>query len=655
MSGISGIHYNNSLENSTDIQNMMKSIVHRGPDEEGFISVNSKDKSITELGFSKYSSSLIPISNYTSTADLYLGHRNLILDAYSEYDHQPISNDNKNIWLVYDGEIYNYNKIKNNLNEYKFKYNTDTETILYAYEKWDISCLSHFNGNWSFVIYDSTKNILFGARDRFGVKPLYYTHNNSFFAFCSEAKGILSIQKMSRNINIGASAAYLKNGLLNFDGDTFFNNIHELPNSYYFIFDIANKSLNLKRYYDLPFYDIWEDFNEEKSKTYIDGVKKRIFDSVKLRLNSKNSIGACLSGGMDSSSISCIINTTCKNDNSFNKKLALITSCCNNSDLDESNWAKLVVDQITADWHKVYPTEEELKEDIFDLIYSQDFPFGSTSIYAQYRVMKIAKEAGIPILFDGQGGDELFTGYTPYYETFYSEALINNANSVLSSEKQFLCNSPLQENYIDELIKRKTQIIPILKGLIPKTIKQSIKKILLKDILNQDYTNKKENIYTKYTNTTLNKMLYNYMFYTSLPTLLRYADRNAMRFSIISRFPFVDDTDLVEYVFSIPSIYKIHNGWSKYLLRESMNNIIPDKIKNRTDKIGFETPEYQWLIALKPIVFESIDPSIKKIINIDLFKNNWDNLFLNKNNLDIAKIWRYINYILWFKLFKVSI
>ena len=677
MCGITGISYSDSLNDVHDIKLMSDTIAHRGPDGEGFLAINSRTGVVTELGADKTPIRCLPIFGFGANADIYLAHRRLSIIDLSAAGHQPMSNKSKDIWIIFNGEIYNYKSLKNELKEFEFKSNADTEVLLYTYEKWGIESLKKLNGMWSFVIYDAKKNILFGSRDRFGIKPLYYTNTKNYFAFNSEIKGLLAKPGFSHKANLNVTGTFLNTGSYLYDNDTFFKDISELQPSHYFIFNLKNRELTVKRYYDLKYYDKYEKFNEKKNIEYINEVKKRVFNAVDLRLNADVTIGSCLSGGLDSSSIVCTINNLLKtkNYNSIGLKQGVVTACYNNSIIDESNWAKIVSDHVSADWHKVFPQKEELEQDLSDLVYSQDFPFGSTSIYAQYRVMKTAKEAGLKVMLDGQGGDELFTGYTPYYNAFYIEAQKNKDYKLLRNENTYIENTPLPKGYniFSKKIKIKKEInfFSFIKKLIPQKIKKLIKKILgmqdsslqQKYIItpNQESHLKKNNFsneksYTNYTYTTLNQMLYTFMSYTSLPTLLKYEDRNSMRFSIESRTPFADDINLIEYVFSIPSVYKIHNGWSKYLLRESMSGIIPDIIKKRTDKIGFETPEYDWLKSIKPFIFNNNNnPYLNEIINIPLLEKKWDELFAKQNKRGITDIWILINYILWFNIFKVTI
>jgi asparagine synthase (glutamine-hydrolysing) len=524
--------------------------------------------------------------------------------------------------------------------------------LLYAYQKWGVHCLEHFNGMWAFVIYDAKKKILFGARDRFGVKPLYYTQNTDFFAFNSEIKGLLAKGDISRKINNDASLAYLRYGLDSYSGETFFAEISELQPSHYFIFDIDEKKLTIEKYYELPFNDEWEKFDDKKCEEYLKGVQERVINAVDLRLNADVTVGSCLSGGMDSSAIVCSINRLLqrKGYNSVGSRQGVVTACYENSPIDESKWAKIIADAVNANWHRVFPKEEDLLADLNDLIYSQDIPFGSTSIYAQYRVMKTAREAGITVMLDGQGGDELFTGYTPYYYAYYAEAKANRDFDLLAEEQRHIKNTPLGNIDIKKMA-HKNELKNLIKTQLPDTIVN-----LLRRFINQPETKYVLSIgkkYKNYTYTTLNQMLYTLMSFSSLPTLLKYEDRNSMRFSIESRTPFADDIDLIEYIFSIPSVYKIHHGWSKYLLRRSMTGFIPDEIINRTDKIGFATPEYEWLGSIKSYVFDNINPDLSAILNIHRMEKDWDRILATQNKPGINNIWRYINFILWFNVFKV--
>lgn len=654
MSGIAGIVYNNTLEDTHDIQQMTDAITHRGPDGEGFIAISTITGKKTELGGKKTSVQLPLLSNFNEKANIYLAHKKLSLSSFSKIEHQPMTNKERNIWITYDGEIYNYKSLKNELAEFNFNTNTDTEVLLCAYEKWGINCLHHFNGIWSFVIYDEKKNILFGARDRFGSKPLYYTLTSDFFVFNSEIKGLLAKPEVSRKINKDVSISYLRTGLEYFNGETFFRDIFELDFANYFIFDLDKKRLTMEQYYQIPFCDRWESFNEKKCADYIEGVRNKVLNAVDLRLEGNLAAGSCLSGGMDSSAIVCSINELLKEKSykSIGSKQKVITACYEDFRIDESTWAQCVVDYVSADWFKIFPKREELMNDLSDLIYSQDIPFGSTSIYAQYRVMKAAKEMGLKIVLDGQGGDEVFTGYVPYYKMFYSELSKNNERALLTAEQDHVMNTPFGDIDIENLIQNEN-IKAVFKKYIPKRIKDVLRTFSGQP--ESKYIRSTGKTFKPYPYNTLNQMLQIYLSHISLPQNLRWADRCSMWFSIGYRAPLADDIDLIEYVFQIPGVYKIHNGWSKYLLREAMGSLIPKKIKERTDKIGFATPEYKWLQLIKPFIFDGVNSDINDILKISQMEKNWEKIFAKQNKSGITDIWKYINFILWFKTFKVTL
>ena len=659
MCGITGIIYKHNYDSPIDIIRMNNAIAHRGPDGEGFIAINSFEKEVIHLGGKKTPVNYPSINDFKGSANIYLAHRRLSILDLSPAGHQPMSNNDKSLWITFNGEIYNYKELKNELKNlgFEFKSHTDTEVLLYTYEKWGKKCLEKLNGMFSFVIYDQKNNILFGARDRFGVKPLYFTNNDSFFAFNSEIKGLLANEKISRKINLDAAAAYLKNGLETYYEETMFENVFELLPSHFFIYNISSNALTISKYFELEFNDVWSSYNEKAFIEAAEKVKELVLEATRLRLNADVTVGSCLSGGIDSSSIVCSINYLLKTEkfSSLGPTQEVVTACFDKKSIDESYWAKLVAEKVNAKWIPVYPKRHELVNDLQDIIYSQDVPFGSTNIYAQYRVMKAARENDITVMLDGQGGDELFTGYASYYKTYYSEAFKNKEEELLKQEQKYVKNTPfghakIKDFYIKKqygeiarfYYRMKKRILPLF--IKPKTPLQPSDFVLI--------DGKK---YPKSNYTTLNSMLYAFISTDVLPRLLKYEDRNSMRFSIESRTPFADDINLINYVFSLPGVYKIHNGWNKYLLRESMKGIIPEKVRLRTSKLGFTTPENDWLNNMKPVVFDFVKKELNEIINLNLLYKDWDNLYMLLNKNGKTTIWKYINFILWYNIFKVTL
>ena len=641
MCGITGIVYKNTFKNCSDIKRMNDAIAHRGPDGEGFLAINSFEHKDYPLSGKQTPVQLPKIEDFNQKSNAYLAHRRLSIIDLSPAGHQPMANRNQTIWITYNGEIYNYREIKKELVSlgYEFCSNTDTEVLLYAYEQWGKDCLSKLNGMFAFVIYDKRKNIFFGARDRFGVKPFYYIKTDNFFAFNSEIKGLLTLPDVPKTINNDVALTYLTFNQQCFGEQTFFKDILELLPAHYFTFDLNTSNFEIKTYYNLEYNPEWEKFNQAKADEYITNIKQLILDSVDSHLNADVPAGSCLSGGLDSSSIVSAIR--------FLKgpEQACVTACYKNSKIDESSWAKLVADSVDARWIKTFPSGNELFDDIEDLVYSQDIPFGSTSIYAQYRVMKAAKENGITVMLDGQGGDELFCGYPDYYYVYYDSVLKNSIKELIQ-ESRYIDNSPLNEEL---LLKRiiKAEVFTNARNY-PKFIYNYLRKKQLG--IKGNYINVKGRFINRAKWKTLNGLLKDEMNYSSLPVLLRYEDKNSMRFSIEARTPFADDYLLINYLFSISGAYKIHNGWSKYLLREAMKDIIPHSVKIRVDKVGFTTPEHDWLPKLKPLVFSSNNANLKDYIDIDIFEKNWDYLISCDRKNGITKLWRYINFIIWFNI-----
>ncbi len=488
MCGISGIYSVNHKLRAEYIKDMADTLRHRGPDDEGFLAVDTKTEKCFLLTGEDSKVEGIRIESFNQPVNLLFGHRRLSIVDTSSAGHQPMSNEDKTIWIVYNGEIYNYLELREELKNlgYKFKSNTDTEVLLTAYEEWGESCLNKFNGMWAFVIYDKRKNILFGARDRFGVKPLYYYLDSNFLAFASEIKAFFKLSFINIGVNRKLIFDYLMFSSNDHGEEGFINNVYELQPSFYFTYDLLRNKFTNNKYYELKYFDNWENFDEKKANEYIALTRQLIVDSIHLRLRSDVPIGSCLSGGLDSSTIVCVVNKLLEEGNieQIGNSQKVFTSCYEKNSIDESKWAKKVVNQTKTSWYQTFPKADDLIKDIEDIVYYQDIPFSSTSIYAQYRVIKLAKECNIKVLLDGQGGDEIFAGYPTYYRSFFAEILKNLSINSLVGEIRNINNSSVAGRYIIPFIIRviKSKIIPpFLKEIAPE------KKIGILDYLNYDF------------------------------------------------------------------------------------------------------------------------------------------------------------------------
>ena len=654
MCGFAGIYSKHHKINATYIQAMTDALKHRGPDDEGFLAVNTKDSKIYELTGEDSVVSYDRIENFKVNADLLLGHRRLSIIDLSPSGHQPMFNKEKTIAVIYNGEIYNYIELKEELRElgHTFTSNSDTEVLVEAYSEWGENCLEKFNGMWAFVIYDKRKNVLFGARDRFGVKPFYYFNNTDYFVFASEIKALTKLPFIPLKINDEAVFDYLTSGLIESEEEGFLKGIYELKPSHSFVFNLLNSEFTKKKYYSLKYTDKWEQYEHVKSREYTWNVQQKIFSAINQRLRSDVTVGSCLSGGLDSSAIVCVINESLNKNpiRQIGDKQKVFTASYDVEHINESKWAKLVVNKTNTNWYQTFPKPDELIDDLEELVYYQDIPFGSTSIYSQYRVMKLAKENGVTVLLDGQGGDELFTGYTYFYNSFYREILRRFSLPVLLRELKNINNSPTHLSEVfSALLKSKTR------KMIPSALSIKIinRRAFESKYINSELIDKYKQKLLQIKNidpSNLNQSLHWQFTHTGLKTLLRYEDRNSMRFSIESRTPFADDINLIDYVFKIPSVYKIHRGWSKYLLRESMKGIVPNEIIYRTDKIGFTTPEHSWLISLKDQLREYLTDSLGEYIEVQKLITNWEAILNAQSKIGITKIWRFINFAIWKKI-----
>lgn len=656
MCGITGIYISDGRVEPQWIVSMTNSLKHRGPDDEGYLGVNTRTSEVFPLTGAESEVKGDRMEMFEQSVDLFLGHRRLSILDLSPMGHQPMCNHDKSIWIVHNGEIYNYIELKEELKKlgYVFKTNTDTEVLLAAYEEWGENCLEKLNGMWSFVIYDRRKNILFGSRDRFGVKPFYYYLDSKSFAFASEIKSLLKIPFVKREINGKVVFDYFVFKWLEREEESFFKNIFELPPSFAFRHNLLSNEFKKWKYYELEFFEDWESFREEKLREHVENVKNLIFNAVSLRLRSDVPIGSCLSGGLDSSSIVCVINKLLEKSYlaQIGEKQKLFTASYSVGAVDESKWAEMVVESTKTSWYRTFPSAKELLQDLEELAYVQDIPFLSTSIYAQYRVMKLAKENGVKVLLDGQGGDELFTGYVSYYVAFFIEMLRKMKYADFLREFNSLDNSPVNKKFILFSLGKY-----LVSNSTPFFLKKFFKKMnKIRRYLNADFWNENKGRVEKLRGqryTSLNSMLYDFISRSNLKSLLRFEDRNSMRFSIESRTPFADDKNLIEYVFQIPSVYKIHNGWSKFLLREATKGIVPDPIRQRRDKIGFATPEQFWLKEIKGELLSYITSDLDSFLNVNKIREDWDRLFDVELREDVTDIWRFIDFAVWKKVFNL--
>jgi asparagine synthase (glutamine-hydrolysing) len=615
------------------IHSMNDAQTHRGPDDEGYLLVNTFEG---RLGSAKDAIELK--GNYNSIKpNLLLGHRRLSILDLSERGHQPMSNDDGSLWIVHNGEVYNYVELRQELRilGYQFHSNTDTEVILKAYEAWGTGCLERFNGMWAFAIWDGRKRQLFCARDRFGIKPFYFFHDNKRFVFASEIQAILASGMASREIDDESIYNFLVFNLRPSFNRTFFKYITQLEPGHHLILKDDN-SLGITKWWQ------WKKDNNYTQGNTGERFRTIFEDAVRIRMRSDVPLGACLSGGLDSSSVVCMMNYL--NHRQHSKQLKTFTAAYDESTLcDEREYSKCVVENTDAEENLVFPNTENLLADLNDLVRIQGEPFQGLSMYAQYCVMRKIRECGVTVVLDGQGGDELFWGYSWYY-VFYWKYLLGKlkfrkAWKEFTSVKKTRCDINLQ------------RLIAATFYYSNHRIRYNRNLARSNNYLAKDFCNKK---YRKLFDSILKPVpakeyQWREIHVHPLQDLLRYEDRNSMAFSVESRLPFLDYR-LVNFALSLEPEDLIKDGWSKIPIRNGMGDILPEKIRWRRTKLGFSVPDKDWFVALKPLFKEIFSGQIKSSVYVNtktLLKA------VETQKIDSTLAWRFMNVELFLKNIKV--
>ena len=598
MCGIGGIiNKNNKSVEELLIHQMTDIIAHRGPDSSGSYL-------------------------YKNIA---FGHRRLSILDLSSSGHQPMKYLD-DLVITYNGEIYNFIEIREELIQkgYIFDSNSDTEVILKAYHCWGKTCVNYFNGMWSFSILDIKQKIIFCSRDRFGVKPFYYIEKNDLFAFGSEISQLLTFLP-NKILNKKVALDYLISGIEECSNETFFKDIYLLKGGHNLVFDLQTNSYEIERYYNLKL--------SAQKNTSVDDYIQELKRSITLRLRSDVKVGTCLSGGIDSSTISSFASTIYQNSN---EKFMAIHAKSSEYKTDESEFAKIVSKIANINLNFVEPSYSDFKSNILSIIKIQQEPFGSLSIIMQYFVFKKAKELGCIVMLDGQGGDETLLGYERYYPAIVkSKKGIAKLKALLQSSK----NSRLS---LIDTIKYQYYFSNYKLRLKRLKYKNSFYK---SEIINEYESEELRIISESYNDISI--LQKNEIVSSQLPHLLKYEDRNSMANSIESRLPFLDYI-LVELSLNTNNSLKIKDGWTKFILRKAAETILPKEIVWRKAKLGFNAPEKTWTKEFE-------NEMIKEIQQSEILNNFIDFKKLYFKNLDLRTKWRLYNFSAWEKEFKVKL
>jgi asparagine synthase (glutamine-hydrolysing) len=612
MCGIAGVICKSTQLSASEIALKMSRVIrHRGPDGEGLLAISENTitpfKTSESEKFTSASTSYIPKEEYRSPVNCFaaFAHRRLAIIDLNDTGHQPMCDKDQKIWITYNGEIYNYKELKEELKAegHTFVSESDTEVIINAYKQWGQDCVKRFNGMWAFCIYDGNFNAFFLSRDRLGVKPLYYLHNSDLFAFASEQKALVKTGLIKAQMNKRALHAYLLNDELENCPTNFFDGISELWPGQNITFDPKAHSFTHNFYFERK--KIESNENKDRSDEELIGLtKEQLFKTIKLRLRSDVEVGTCLSGGIDSSVIAGIM------AKEVQKPVHCFTSVFKNGATNEETYADLVSKNIKAKHSKTEPTVQEFEKDLDDLIYALDAPVWDTSTYAQFRVMRLAKENGIKVVLDGQGADELFAGYHHHFISKWDQTL--RENGPLCFMREISAASGSIHKPFTFLSKQKA------KQYFPGTTQAHLK------LLKQEFVDLYPIANTNSFAANVNEQLIADLGYKRLKSFLRCEDRCGMWHSVESRTPFSDDPALIGLMFSFNGKRKIRKGVSKYFLREASKDFLPKEIYERRDKVGFETPMKNWVIELLPMMMQDIEAAQFDFIDLATLKQNFD-------------------------------
>ena len=623
-------------------ERLLRALRHRGPDDAGY-AIFSDDPALP------------PCTEEQKAPErfrLLLGQTRLSIIDLSPAGHQPIHSTDGRYTLVYNGEIYNHIELRAELEAagFRFKSRTDSEVVLYALIHWGKACLPRFTGMFAFALYDAQERTLFLARDFFGIKPLYYHYGAAGFVFASALPALLEFPAIQRRLAAQQVYSYLRFSKYDKGGETFFADIFQLPPAHTLTVDLKSGSAAEPECYWRP------DLRQRSPLSFTDAavrLRELFLDSVRMHLRSDVPLGVALSGGIDSSSVACAVRRL-----QPETELHTFSFIAKGSPVSEEHWAKLVTEHAKATRHIVEVEPQELTRDLDALIRHLGEPFGSTSIYAQYRVFQLVRDCGIKVTLDGQGADELLAGYWGYPGERMASLLLRG--DIVGAWRFLRAKSTWPGCSATQIIQRTireftpTYLIPLGLSIIgTDTTPVWLDTAALRE-QHVRFTTLDDRAALYPHRDRVRQSLAYQLTWEGLQGLLRHGDRNAMAFSIESRVPFLT-REMAEFCLSLPEEYLIDmNGRTKSVFREAMRGIVPDAILDRRDKIGFATPEQDWLNALAPWV-EEVLSSVKEIPYLKLGETRaeWRAIREGKKAFD-WRVWRWLNYARWVELFRVE-
>ncbi len=614
-------------------------VAHRGPDGSGWQEFNSP------------------------AGPLALGHRRLAIIDVSDAGLQPMSDRSGRFCLVFNGEIYNYLELREELRAkgHIFVSDSDSEVLLASYAEWGEDCLHRLLGMFAFIIWDRREQRLFAARDRFGIKPLYMVANRHGAAFASEIKQLLGLPGLSGSMNLARVRDFLSSGVTDHTPETLFEGVFQVQPGCCVTIDAGRPwtgQAKPRRWYEIPASAGLDLSEGEASERF----RELFTDSVRMHLRSDVPVGSCLSGGLDSSAIVCVMSEMLGQEGK-GAKVNTVSACYAEKSVDEKPFMEAVVAKTAATPHYIFPKAEDVFARASDITWHQDEPFGSTSIFAQWCVFEEARRAGIKVMLDGQGADEQLAGYHSSYGYYMADLIRKGSYITLlrtMAERSRYHGVPFSEQFA-------RYMAPLLP---PKMRAFAIRQ--RQSLVYHDWTNSEVfrslgparsvldtacEINGLPGITDIASLCLVLTVSSNLPMLLHWEDRNSMAHSVEARVPFLDHR-LVEFNLALGNSHKIVRGDTKRVLRSAMEGVLPQEVRNRRDKLGFATPEQVWFRGpLKGLIVEGIEATLKRYPGLLDEKGTRalaSDMLEGRRDVDFT-LWRIVNLGLWGERFNITL
>ena len=631
---------------------MTRAVRHRGPDGEGFAFFRA-DSAATVVISDETPAGVAGAREAPAGSVLGLGHRRLSIIDLSIAGHQPMPDGDHRCWIVFNGEIYNYVELRTELaaGGHRFVSGSDTEVILAAWHAWGEACLARFNGMFAFALFDCRTGRLFAARDRFGVKPLYFWRTpTGGFALASEIKQFTAHPEWRARLNGQPAYDFLNWGISDHTCETFFAGVEQLRGGEFLSAPLATlASARPQRWYALEPAPFAGDFAAASAR-----FRELLDDSVRLRLRADVPVGSCLSGGLDSSSIVCTMRAQL---GALAPELQNTFSAYSDvARFDERTYIEEVAAATGAERHYVVPSPDVLLSEFDQLTWHQDEPFGSTSIFAQWCVFRLARQNGVVVMLDGQGADEALGGYHGYFGprlagllrqgrwgAFWREAAAVRAlhGQTPLMQAKLLANELLSPRLTDQL-----------RRLVGRTVRapEFLDLAKLGAIARSPHDNAID------LREPVRSLGHAQLTALNLPMLLHWEDRDSMAHGVEARLPFLDYR-LVEFCLGLPEAFKLSEGWTKRVLREGQRGRLPERVRLRRDKLGFATAEETWMRGERREVFlELLDDAIATAGGIltPAARTKAERILAGAEPFNFL-VWRFISFGNWIRRFQVQI